>query len=150
MAVNLTSAYHTTRLAMPGMKQRNWGRIVNNASSFGLFGTKNRVDYVATKTGLVGLTRGVALEAAEFGVTCNAICPGWTLTPHQEGNITRHIASTGLERDEAIADLMEARQPSKRFVYPEQIGALTVFLCSDAAQEITGTAIPIDGGWAAQ
>ena len=150
MAVNLSSAYHTSRLAIPGMKQRDWGRIVNIASSFALFGSKNKVDYVASKTGLVGLTRGVALETAEFDITCNAICPGWTLTPHQEGNIERHSESTGLGRDEAIADMMESRQPSKRFVYPEHIGALVAFLCSDAAQEITGTAIPIDGGWAAE
>ena len=149
MVVNLSSAYHTSRLAIPGMKQRDWGRIVNIASNFGLFGRQNRADYVATKTGLVGLTRGVALETAEFNITCNAICPGWTYTPHQERNIARHSEATGLGRDEAIADMMEVRQPSKKFVYPQQIAALVVFLCSDAAREITGSAIPIDGGWAA-
>ena len=149
LAVNLSSAFHTIRLTIPHMRDRNWGRIVNIASSFALFGTRDKADYTATKTALVGLTRDVALEVAETGITCNAICPGWTLTPHQERNIGRHMEASGLSRDDAVKDMMRTRQPSGHFVLPEQIGGLVVFLCSDAAAEITGTAIPIDGGWAA-
>jgi len=150
LAVNLTAAYHLIRLTLPGMKQRNWGRIISLASIFGVEGTPRRTDYVVTKHGLVGMTKVVALECAGFDITCNALCPGLVDTPHIRQRIAGRMAEMGLTEEQARAAFLEPRQPSKRFVTPERIGALAAFLCSDDACDITGTPIPIDGGWQAR
>ena len=147
LAVNLSAAFHTIRLALPGMKQRNWGRIINMASIHATSVVKDRVDYVTTKHAIVGITRAVALETAQTAITCNAISPGWVLTPHAEAQITRRMAEKGLTREAAMADLLEVRQPSRKPVLPSDVAALGIFLCSDAAANITGTALPIDGAW---
>lgn len=149
VAVNLSAPYHLTRLAFPGMKSRQWGRIVNIASSWGLTGTVNRADYVATKHGVVGLTRATALEGLPHRITCNAICPGSTLTPHAERQVRERMAK-GLGREEAEKQFLLTKQPSRRFVMPEQIADLVVFLCSEAASEMTGSPISMDGGWVAE
>lgn len=150
VAVNLTAPYHLIRLTIPGMKQRQWGRIVNIASNYGLTGTGvGKSDYIATKHGLVGLTRAVALEALPFKVTVNAICPGSTLTPHAERQIKEWMERGGKNREETIKDFLATKQPARRFVLPEQIADLIVFLCSDVASEMTGSPISIDGGWVA-
>ena len=138
LAVNLSAAFHTIRLALPGMKKRNWGRIVNMASIHATSVVKERVDYVTTKHAIVGITRAVALECAQTPVTCNAISPGWVLTPHAEGQIARRMAEKGFTREQAMAELLEVRQPSRRPVMPSDVAALGVFLCSDAAANITG------------
>ena len=148
LAVNLTAAFHTIRLALPGMKQRNWGRIINMASIHATSVVKDRVDYVTTKHAIVGITRAVALETAQTAITCNAISPGWVLTPHAENQIARRMAEKSCTREQAMAELLEVRQPSRRPVLPSDVAALGVFLCSDAAANITGTALPIDGAWA--
>ncbi|VCU72441.1 D-beta-hydroxybutyrate dehydrogenase [Pigmentiphaga humi] len=150
LAVNLTAAYHLIRLTLPGMKQRNWGRIISLASIFGVEGTPRRTDYVVTKHGLVGMTKVVALECAGFDITCNALCPGLVDTPHIRRMIADRMASTGQTEAQATAAFLEPRQPSRRFVTPERVGALAAFLCSDEACDITGTPIPIDGGWQAR
>jgi len=150
LAVNLTAAYHLIRLTLPGMKQRNWGRIISLASIFGVEGTPRRTDYVVTKHGLVGMTKVVALECAGFGITCNALCPGLVDTPHIRRMIAGRMAETGQTEEQATTAFLEPRQPSRRFVTPERIGALAAFLCSDDACDITGTPIPIDGGWQAR
>jgi 3-hydroxybutyrate dehydrogenase len=150
IAVNLSSAFHTVRTALPGMKARNWGRIINIASAHGLVASINKVAYIAAKHGLVGLTKVVALECAETGITCNAICPGWVLTPLVQKQIDARAAAQGVAVEQAGRDLLSEKQPSKRFTTPEQIGELTLFLCSDGAGNMTGTALPIDGGWTAQ
>ena len=150
LAVNLTAPFLLTGLVLPGMKQRNWGRIINLASIYGVEGTPRRTDYVATKHGLVGMTKVVALECAGYDITCNALCPGAVYTPHMKKLIAERMAATGKPENEAIADFLGPRQPSKRFVQPEKVGALTAFLCSDDARDITGTPIPIDGGWRAR
>lgn len=150
LAVNLTAAYHLIRLTLPGMKQRNWGRIISLASIFGVEGTPRRTDYVVTKHGLVGMTKVVALECAGFGITCNALCPGLVDTPHIRRMIAGRMAEMGQTEELATAAFLEPRQPSRRFVTPERIGALAAFLCSDDACDITGTPIPIDGGWQAR
>jgi 3-hydroxybutyrate dehydrogenase len=150
LAVNLTAPFHLTRLVVPGMKARNWGRIINLASIYGVEGTPRRTDYVVTKHGLVGMTKVVALECATYNITCNALCPGAVYTPHMQKLIADRMASTGKPESDASADFLAPRQPSKRFVQPEKVGALAAFLCSEAASDITGTPIPIDGGWQAR
>ena len=148
LAVNLSAAFHTIRLALPAMKARNWGRIINMASIHATKLVKDRIDYMTTKAAIVGLTRAVALECATTGVTCNAISPGWVLTPHAEGQIARQMAEKKQTREDAIRDLVDIRQPSRRPIMPAEVAALGVFLCSDAATNICGAALPIDGAWA--
>ena len=148
LAVNLSAAFHTIRLALPAMKTRNWGRIINMASIHATKLVKDRIDYMTTKAAIVGLTRAVALECAATGVTCNAISPGWVLTPHAEGQIARQMAEKNQTREEAVTDLVGVRQPSRRPIMPAEVAALAVFLCSDAAANICGAAVPIDGAWA--
>jgi 3-hydroxybutyrate dehydrogenase len=150
IAINLSSAFHTIRAAMPGMKKRKWGRIINIASAHGLVASAQKVAYVAAKHGLVGLTKVVAMEAANAGVTCNAICPGWVLTPLVEQQINARAKAAGQTFDEAKVALVSEKQPMHEFTRPENIGALAVFLSGDAAATITGSAYSIDGGWVAQ
>lgn len=150
IALNLSAVFHATRLALPGMKERGWGRIVNIASAHGLVASAQKAAYVAAKHGVVGLTKVVGLEAAGTGVTCNAICPGWVLTPLVQAQIDALAAARGLTADAARAELLGAKQPSGDFVTPEQIGGFTTFLCSPSADQITGAALSIDGGWTAQ
>jgi len=150
LAVNLSAPYHFMHRLVPGMKARNWGRIINLASIYGVEGTANRSDYVATKHGLVGLTKVVALECAEYNITCNALCPAAVHTPHLKKLITQRAQEAGVSEEALTADFLKARQPSKRFVQPSKVGALAAFLCSDDAGDITGTPIPIDGGWQAR
>ena len=149
LAINLSSAFHTTRLALPGMKQRKWGRIINIASAHGLVASPYKSAYVAAKHGMLGLTKTVALEAAEFGVTCNAICPGYVLTPLVEKQIPDTAKARGISEEAVVRDVLLSAQMTKEFVTVEQLGALAVFLCSDGAAQITGTAMPVDGGWTA-
>jgi len=149
IALNLSSAWYTTRAAIAGMKERGFGRIINVASAHGLVASPFKSAYVAAKHGVIGLTKTVALEAAEHGVTCNAICPGYVWTPLVESQIDDTAEARGISRDEVIRDVLLAAQPNKRFATVEEIGALAVFLSSPAAQSITGTALPVDGGWTA-
>ncbi len=150
IAINLSSAFHSIRAAMPSMKKRKWGRIINIASAHGLVASPQKVAYVAAKHGLVGLSKVVALESANDGVTCNAICPGWVLTPLVQKQIDDRTKASGKSvREEEIA-LLSEKQPMHQFTKPEGIGALAVFLCSDGAASITGSAYSIDGGWVAQ
>jgi 3-hydroxybutyrate dehydrogenase len=150
IAINLSSSFHTIRTAVPGMKKRKWGRIINIASAHGLVASTQKVAYVSAKHGLVGLTKVVAMENANAGVTCNAICPGWVLTPLVQQQIDARAKASGKSvREEEIA-LLSEKQPMHQFTKPESIGALSVFLCSDAAATITGSAYSIDGGWVAQ
>ncbi|MCK9907632.1 3-hydroxybutyrate dehydrogenase [Microbacteriaceae bacterium K1510] len=150
IAINLSSSFHTIRAAMPGMKKRKWGRIINIASAHGLVASSQKVAYVAAKHGLVGMTKVVAMEAANDGVTCNAICPGWVLTPLVQKQIDDRAKASGKSpREEEIA-LLSEKQPMHKFTKPENIGALAVFLAGDAAESITGSAYSIDGGWVAQ
>jgi 3-hydroxybutyrate dehydrogenase len=150
IAINLTSAFHTTRLALPGMKQKNWGRIINLASVHGLVGSSQKSAYVAAKHGLVGFTKVTALETARTGVTCNAICPGWVLTPLVQQQVDDRAARENLSNDEARKALLAEKQPSGEFVTPDELGALAVFLCSPAGSQVRGVAWNMDGGWAAQ
>ncbi len=150
IAINLSSSFHTIHAALPGMKSRKWGRIVNIASAHGLVASGQKVAYVAAKHGIVGLTKVVAIEAANDGVTCNAICPGWVLTPLVEQQINARAKASGQTFDQAKVALVSEKQPMHDFSKPENIGALTVFLCSDAAASMTGSAYSIDGGWVAQ
>jgi 3-hydroxybutyrate dehydrogenase len=150
IAVNLSSSFHTIRAAMPGMKARKWGRIINIASAHGLVASVQKVAYVSAKHGLVGLTKVVGLEAANAGVTCNAICPGWVLTPLIQQQIDTRAKGSGKSVRDAEIALLSEKQPMLQFTKPESIGALVVFLCSDAAATITGSAYSIDGGWVAQ
>jgi 3-hydroxybutyrate dehydrogenase len=150
LAVNLSSAFHTTRAVLPGMKRRGWGRIVNVASAHGLVASPYKSAYIAAKHGLVGFTKTVALETATQGITCNAICPGYVLTPLVERQIDDQAKTHGIGREEVIEKVMLERQPSKAFVKVEEVAALAVFLCSPAAASITGTPLPVDGGWVAQ
>lgn len=149
LAVNLSAAFHMTRLVLPGMRQRDFGRIVNISSVYGLFGTVNRVDYVTTKTALIGFTRAVALEVAGQNITCNAICPGVAPTPAIEERLAGVMAREGQSREAAVQTFMASRQPSGRFVSMDGVAALVAFLCGPAGADITGAAIPIDGGWSA-
>jgi len=150
IAINLTSAFHTSRLALPAMKQKNWGRIINLASAHGLVGSAGKSAYVAAKHGLVGLTKVTALETARTGITVNAICPGFVLTPLVQKQVDDRAAKEGLTIDEAKLALLSEKQPSGDFVTPEQLGGLAVFLCSDVANEVRGAAWNVDGGWVAQ
>jgi 3-hydroxybutyrate dehydrogenase len=150
IAVNVTAAFRASRAALPGMKARGWGRIVNTASALGLVGTPNDAPYVATKHALVGLTKVIALETAEDGITCNAICPGWIDTEFSMNTINTFMARTGLAWDEGLKQLVSPTQPSWRLIDRNHIAALALFLCSDAASQITGAALPIDGAWTAK
>ena len=150
IAINLTSAFHTTRLALPSMKQKNWGRIINLASVHGLVGSAQKSAYVAAKHGLVGFTKVTALETAHSGVTCNAICPGWVLTPLVQKQVDDRAAQGGLSNEAAKKALLAEKQPSGEFVTPEELGALAVFFCSPAADQVRGVAWNMDGGWTAQ
>ena len=150
IAINLSASFHAIKAAVPGMKARGWGRIINIASSHGLVASREKVGYVAAKHGLVGLTKVVALENANSGVTCNAICPGWVLTPLVQKQVDAKAQAGGISIDKAKENLLSEKQPMLKFTSPEQIGALAVFLCSDAAATITGTPLSIDGGWTAQ
>jgi 3-hydroxybutyrate dehydrogenase len=150
IAINLCSAFHTTRLALPGMKQRGWGRIVNVASAHALVASPFKSAYVAAKHGIAGLTKTVALEVAQAGVTVNAICPGYVRTPLVEKQIPDTARARGITEEQVVKDVMLAAQPTKKFVTVEQVAALARFLCSDDAASITGAMLPIDGGWAAQ
>jgi 3-hydroxybutyrate dehydrogenase len=149
LAVNLSAAFHTVRLALPGMRERDFGRIVNVGSIYRLVGAANRIDYVTTKTALIGFTRAVALETARTNITCNAICPGTIPTPNIEGRLEAERAKTGQSRAEAERAFLSSRQPSGRFVAPERVAALVALLCTANGADITGAAIPIDGGWSA-
>jgi 3-hydroxybutyrate dehydrogenase len=149
IALNLSSAWYTTRAALAGMKERGFGRIINVASAHGLVASPFKSAYVAAKHGVIGLTKTIALEAAEQGVTCNAICPGYVWTPLVENQIDDTAKARGISREEVIRDVLLAAQPNKRFATVEEIGALAVFLSSPAGQPITGTALPVDGGWTA-
>jgi 3-hydroxybutyrate dehydrogenase len=150
LAVNLSHAYYAIHAALPGMRQRGYGRIVNIASAHGLVASPYKSAYVAAKHGMVGLTKVVALETAKENITCNAICPGFVRTPLVEGQIDEQAKAHGLPRDRVIDEVILASQPSKRFVEVEELAALAVFLCSEAARSITGAALPVDGGWTAR
>ena len=150
IAINLSGAFHATRCALPAMQQRNWGRIVNIASTHGLVASPEKAAYVAAKHGIVGLTKVVALENARTGITCNAICPGWVLTALVQKQIDARAAQTGHSIEQARRGLLSDKQPSLEFVTPEQLGELTVFLCSPAAAQVRGVAWAMDGGWTAQ
>jgi 3-hydroxybutyrate dehydrogenase len=150
LAINLTSAFHTTRLVLPGMKTRGWGRIINIASTHGLVASACKSAYVASKHGLVGFTKSIALETATTGVTVNAICPGWVLTPLVQKQVDARALADNTDIEEAKRRLLAEKQPSLQFTTPEQLGELAVFLCSAAADNIRGAAFNVDGGWAAQ
>ncbi|HHG8771959.1 TPA: 3-hydroxybutyrate dehydrogenase, partial [Raoultella planticola] len=148
IAINLSSVFHTSRLALPGMRARNWGRIINIASVHGLVASKDKSAYVAAKHGVVGFTKTLALETARTGVTCNAICPGWVLTPLVQQQIDKRI-SEGAAPEDARAQLLAEKQPSGEFVTPQQLGELALFLCSEGAAQVRGAAWNMDGGWLA-
>ena len=149
IAINLSSAFHTIRLALPGMKERGWGRVINLASAHSLVASPFKSAYVAAKHGIAGLTKTIALETAEKGVTVNAISPGYVWTPLVENQIPDTMKARGLSREQVIQDVLLKAQPTKQFVTVDQLGALAVFLCSDAASQITGANISMDGGWTA-
>jgi 3-hydroxybutyrate dehydrogenase len=149
IAVNLSAAFHLTRLTVPMMQARRWGRIVNVASIYSFKGAANRVAYVTTKTALLGLTRAVALEGVPYGITCNAVCPGTTETPVHEAAIQASMASQALTREEAERRFFSTKQPTGRFIAAEQVAGLMVFLCGPDAADINGSALPVDGGWSA-
>ncbi|MGH6626707.1 MAG: 3-hydroxybutyrate dehydrogenase [Burkholderiaceae bacterium] len=150
LAINLSSAFHATRLALPAMKAANWGRIINLASVHGLVASAEKSAYVAAKHGLVGLTKVTALENATTGVTCNAICPGWVLTPLVQQQVDARAAAHGWSNEEATRQLLGEKEPSLQFTTPEELGELAVFLCSPAGNNVRGVAWNMDGGWAAQ
>jgi 3-hydroxybutyrate dehydrogenase len=150
IAINLSSAFHTTRLAMPRMRKNNWGRIINIASAHGLVASAQKSAYVAAKHGIVGLTKATALETATTGITVNAICPGWVLTPLVQKQIDARAAAGNLPIEQAKRELLGEKQPSLAFTTPEQLGELAVFLCSSAADNVKGVAWAVDGGWTAQ
>ena len=149
LAINLSSAFHTTRAVLPSMRGNKFGRIINIASAHGLIASPFKSAYVAAKHGIVGLTKVIALETAESNITCNAICPGYVYTPLVEAQIDGQAKSYGIPREKVIRDVLLAQQPNKRFATVEELGALSVFLASDAGASITGTALPVDGGWTA-
>lgn len=150
LAINLSSAFHTTRLALPAMRAANWGRVINVASVHGLVASAEKSAYVAAKHGLVGFTKTVALETATTGVTCNAICPGWVLTPLVQKQVDAKAAVLGVSNEEAKRLLLSEKEPSMQFTTPEELGALAVFFCSPAANNVRGVAWNMDGGWVAQ
>jgi 3-hydroxybutyrate dehydrogenase len=149
IAINLSSAFHTTRLAVPGMKQKKWGRIINTASAHSLVASPNKSAYVAAKHGIAGFTKTVALETARDGITANCISPGYVWTPLVEAQIPDTMRTRGLTREQVMNDVLLAAQPTKQFVTPEQVAALAVFLCRDEASAITGANLSMDGGWTA-
>ena len=150
IAINLSSAFHASRFALPAMKAANWGRIINVASVHGLVASAQKSAYVAAKHGLVGLTKVTALETATTGITCNAICPGWVLTPLVQKQVDAKAAAGGLSNEEAKKQLLAEKEPSLQFTTPEELGELAVFFCSPAANNVRGVAWNMDGGWAAQ
>ncbi len=150
IAINLSSAFHATRLALPAMKASNWGRIINVASVHGLVASAEKSAYVAAKHGVVGLTKVTALENATTGVTCNAICPGWVLTPLVQKQVDAKAAALGLSNEDAKKLLLGEKEPSMQFTTPDELGALAVFFCSPAADNVRGVAWNMDGGWTAQ
>ncbi len=150
IAINLSSAFHMIRLTLPLMKQRGWGRIINLASAHGLVASPFKSAYVSAKHGMLGLTKTVALEVAELDITCNAICPGYVLTPLVDGQIDDTAKARGIPRDTVIRDVILAAQPNKRFVTVEELAGLTVFLCGEAGGSINGAALPMEGGWTAR
>ncbi|NVK19945.1 MAG: 3-hydroxybutyrate dehydrogenase [Methylocystaceae bacterium] len=149
LALNLSSAFHTTRLALPHMKQQNWGRIINVSSVHGQVASSHKAAYVASKHGLIGFTKVCALETAETGITANALCPGWVRTPLVEEQIHLRAEKSGRSIEEESLALLSEKQPSKAFSTPKQLGETCLFLCSDAASQITGTSLTMDGGWTA-
>lgn len=149
LAINLSSVFHTSRLALPGMRAKGWGRVINIASAHGLVASPFKSAYVAAKHGVIGLTKTIALEAAQAGVTCNAVCPGYVYTPLVEAQIEGQAKSHGIPREQVIRDVLLAQQPNKRFGTVEEIGAIAVFLASEGAASITGAALAADGGWTA-
>jgi 3-hydroxybutyrate dehydrogenase len=150
IAINLSAVFHAIRLFLPAMRERGWGRIVSLSSANGLVATANKVAYVAAKHGVVGITKTVALETAGSGVTCNAICPGMVTTPLVQKQIDDYGARHGLSAEAAAAAFLGEKQPSKTFIRPDQIGDLVAFICSDAADQMTGSSVSMDGGWTAQ
>ena len=150
IAINLSSAFHATRAVIPEMKARKWGRVINISSAHGLVASPFKSAYVAAKHGIVGLTKTVALETAEHGITVNAICPGYVLTPLVQKQIPETAKARGLTEEQVIKDVLLHAQPTRQFVTTEQLGALAVFLCTGAAGSMTGTALPVEGGWTAQ
>ncbi len=150
IAINLTSAFHATRLALPAMREANWGRIINVASVHGLVASAEKSAYVAAKHGIVGLTKVTALENATTGVTCNAICPGWVLTPLVQKQVDAKAAALGVSNEDAKKVLLGEKEPSMQFTTPEELGALAVFFCSPAGNNVRGAAWNMDGGWTAQ
>jgi 3-hydroxybutyrate dehydrogenase len=150
IAINLSSAFHATRLVLPAMRAKNWGRIINVASIHGLVASAEKSAYVAAKHGVVGLTKVTALENATTGVTCNAICPGWVLTPLVQKQVDAKAATLGISNEEAIKLLLGEKEPSMQFTTPEELGALAVFFCSPAGNNVRGVAWNMDGGWVAQ
>lgn len=149
LAINLSSAFHTTRLVVPAMKKQSWGRIVNIASAHALVASPFKSAYVSAKHGIAGLTKTVALEVAEHGITVNAVCPGYVMTPLVEKQIPEQAKARGITEQQVISDVLLAAQPTKRFVTVEELSALVTFLCTDNAKSITGTTLPVDGGWTA-
>ncbi len=149
VAINMSAAFHTTRTAVPHMKARGWGRIVNIASAHGLVASPFKAAYVTAKHGMVGLTKTVALEVAQYGITVNAICPGYVKTPLVENQIADTARARGMTEEQVVRDVLLAAQWTKKFVTVEQLAATALFLCSDAAENITGIALPVDGGWTA-
>ena len=149
LAVNLSAAFHTIRLVLPMMRRSGWGRIINVSSVYGLRGAVNRVGYVTTKTGLIGLTRAVALETAGQNITCNAICPGTTRTPVHEQTLSAVMHAEGVSFDEAQRRILEGKQPTGRLISPDDVAAFALFLCGPEGGHITGAALPIDGAWSA-
>jgi 3-hydroxybutyrate dehydrogenase len=150
IAINMSSAFHAIRAALPGMKARKWGRIINTASAHALVASPFKSAYVTAKHGIAGLTKTVALETATFGITCNAICPGYVWTPLVEKQIPETMEARHLTREQVINDVLLHAQPTKQFVTVEEVADLALFLSSDGAKSITGTILPIDGGWTAE
>ncbi|WP_422001676.1 3-hydroxybutyrate dehydrogenase [Reyranella sp.] len=149
MAINLSSAFHATKMVLPGMRQRGWGRVINVASAHALVASPYKAAYVAAKHGVLGLTRVTALETAEDGITCNAICPGYVRTPLVEKQIDDQAAAHDIPREKVVSDVLLKEQPNRRFVEVAELAALALFLCSDNGASVTGAALPMDGGWTA-
>ncbi|HVM84911.1 MAG TPA: SDR family oxidoreductase, partial [Candidatus Binatia bacterium] len=149
LAVNLSAAFHAIRLTLPGMRVRKWGRIINMSSVYSSFAIANRIDYVTTKTALIGMTRVVALENLDLDITCNAVCPGAIHTPYSEAKILDLMKAEGIDREAAERKFLEVRQPTGRFIAAEGVADLVVFLCGPNARDITGSTMPIDAGWTA-